>query len=65
MENVLKHGDIKLKQQKQEETICCQNQIIILQSFLQKILEMKKTQILMNKPVYLGLPMLDLSKTDV
>ena len=24
---------------------------------------MRKTQILMNKPVYLGLPILDLSKT--
>ena len=24
---------------------------------------MRKTQVLMNKPVYLGLPILDLSKT--
>ena len=26
---------------------------------------MKKTQILMNKPIYLGLPILELSKTSI
>ena len=33
--------------------------------FTQNLLaiQMRKTQILMNKPVYLGLPILDLSKT--
>ena len=36
-ENVRKHRDIKLSQQKEEETIWCQNQIIILQSFSQKM----------------------------
>ena len=42
------------------------DQIIILQTFLQKTVlarEMKNTQILMNKPVYLGLLILDLHKT--
>ena len=34
---------------------------MILQSFLQKISQ-KKTEILMNKPVYLGLSILELSK---
>ena len=37
MENVKKYRNIKLLQQKEEETIWCQNQIIILQSFFQKI----------------------------
>ena len=33
MEKVRKHWDINLSQQKELETIWCQNQIIILQSF--------------------------------
>ena len=37
MENVRKHRDIKLSQQKEEETISCLNQIISLQSFSWKI----------------------------
>ena len=37
LENVRKHRGINLPQQKEEETISCQNQIIIPQSFLQKI----------------------------
>ena len=37
MKNARKHRDIKLAQQKEEETILRQNQIIILQSFSQKI----------------------------
>ena len=37
MENVKTHGVLTLSQQKEEETIWCQNQIIILQSFSQKI----------------------------
>ena len=38
MVNVRKHRDTNLSQQKEEETIWCQNQIIILQSFLQKFI---------------------------
>ena len=38
MVNVRKHRDTNLSQQKGEETIWCQNQIIILQSFLQKFI---------------------------
>ena len=55
MENVIK----------QEETIWCQNQIIIIQSFSPKFVRCRnenKTQILMNKPVCLGLSILELSK---
>ena len=37
IENVRDDKDINLSQQKEEETIWCQNQIIILQSFSQKI----------------------------
>ena len=53
---------LNLSQQKEEVTIWCQNQIIILQSFTQNIKMKKKTQILMNKPVYLGLSILEISK---
>ena len=57
---------LDLSQQKEEETIWCQSQIIILQSFSQKNLlaiEMKKkTGILINKPVYSGFSILELTK---
>ena len=46
--------------QQKEETIWCQNQIIILQSFSQKM--KRKQEIFMNKPVHLGLSILKLSK---
>ena len=57
MEIVIKNIEIlNLSQQKEEESIWCQNQIIILHKLLTENLlaiEMKKkTQILMNKPVY-------------
>ena len=51
---------LNLSQQKEEETVWCQSQIIILEHFL--AIEMKKTEILMNKLVYLGLSILELSK---
>ena len=37
MENLRKIGILNLSQQKEEETIWCQNQIMIVQSFLQNI----------------------------
>ena len=52
-------------QQKEEEAIWCQNQIIIIQSFFTELLlaiEMKKLQIFINKPVNLGHSILELSK---
>ena len=54
-----------VRKQKEEETIWCQNKITTLQSFSQKNLlaiEMKKAEILINKPVNLGLSILELSK---
>ena len=56
---------LNLSQQKEEETIYYQNQIIILQRFFTENLlaiEMKKIEILMNKPVHLRLSVLELSK---
>ena len=57
MENVKKHRDT---QQTEEETIQQQNQIFHRKSTSNRN---EKTQISMNKPVYLGLSILDLSKT--
>ena len=57
---------LNLKQQKTEEIIQYRNQIIRLKKFFTEnvlVIEIKKTQILLNKPVYLGLSVLDLSKT--
>ena len=54
-----------MSQQKEEEAIWCQNQIIALQSFFTANLlaiEMKKAQICMNKRVYLGFSIPRLSK---
>ena len=59
--------------QQKEKITWCQNQIIILQSFSQKIILLllilfinnrnkKKTEILMNKSVHLGFSVLELSK---
>ena len=56
---------LNLSQQKEEETIWCKNQIIILQSFSQKIYQqqlLNKLEILMSKPIYLVLSILELSK---
>ena len=56
---------LNLSKQKEEETIWCQNQIIILKKFFLKMyypLKQKKRQILRNKPVYFGLLILELSK---
>ena len=48
---------LNLPQEKEGETIWCQNQIIILQSFHTKFVANRneKVHILMNKPVYFGL----------
>ena len=59
MENVRKHRNIKLVLNlKREEIIQYQNQIDILGKFFTQNLlasEMSKTQVLMNKPVYVRL----------
>ena len=57
-------GTLKLKQQIKEKPISYQNQIITLQSFTKNLMtiETKRTQILMNKILYLGLSTLRISK---
>ena len=66
MGNIQKHRDIKLV-----ATESRQNYLVLEPNYYTKTfftenvqaLEMRKAQVLMNKPVYLGLPILDLSKT--
>ena len=53
-----------MSQQKEQETMVWEGNYHTTNFFTQYLLatEMEKTQILMNKPVYLGLSMLELSK---
>ena len=51
---------MKLNNTKKEEIVWCQNQIIIAKNFL--VIEMRKIQLFMNKPVYLVLSILELCK---
>ena len=62
MENVRKHGNIKLVT---TDRIVSETNYHTTKFFTENllVLEMRKTQILMNTPVYLGLLVLDLSKT--
>ena len=55
---------LNLSQQKKQRTILYQNQIIIQRNFFWKSItdRKEKTQTFMNKPVYLGLSVLELSK---
>ena len=66
MENVGKHRDIKLV-----KTNCKRNKLVsepnyhtmkLIEENL-SIIEMKKVKVKMNKPIYLGLPILEISKT--
>ena len=66
MENVRKHRDIKLVTTKRRRNYLvlepnCHKIKFFTEHLL--VIEMKKTEILMNKPIYLGLSVLDLSKT--
>ena len=66
MENMRKHKDIKLvPTEKRRNYLVSEQNYHTTKFFMDNLLaiEMKKTQILMNKPVYLGLSILDLSKT--
>ena len=66
MENVRKYGDIKLvTTEKRRNHLVSEPNYQTTKLFTEKLLaiEMKKTQIIMNKPAYLGLSILDLSKT--
>ena len=66
MENVRKHKDNKLVTTKRRRNcLVSEPNYYTTMFFGENILaiEMKKTEILMNKPVHLGLSVLELSKT--
>ena len=66
MENVWKHTDIKFIATKKRTTyLMWEPNYYTAMFFIETLfaIEMTKTQILMNNPVYLGLSILDLSKT--
>ena len=71
MENVRKHRDITLVTTEARRTtkgiIWCQNQIIIQKIFFRKFIshrneKQNKTQAFMNKPIYLGVSIVEISK---
>ena len=67
MENVEKHSNIKLvTKEKTKKYLVSELNYHTTKIFTRHVLaiEMRKTQIHINKPVYLGLSILDLSKTD-
>ena len=66
MENVRKHRNIKLlTKEMRRNYLVSEPDYHTTKFFTENLLaiEMRKTQVLMNKPVYLGLSILDLSKT--
>ena len=66
MDNVRKHRDIKLVTiERRRNYLESEQNYHTVKFFTENLLtiEMRKTQILMNKPVYLGLSILDLCKT--
>ena len=66
MENVRKHRDIKLvTTDKRRNQLVSEPNYHKKKCFSENLLaiEMKKTKLKMNKPVYLGMSILDISKT--
>ena len=66
MENVRKHRDIKLvTTEKRRIKLVSEPNYDTTKQFSEKLLaiEMKKAKVKMNKPVYLGMSILDISKT--
>ena len=66
MENVRKHRDIKLvTTDEKRNKLVSEPNYHITKSFAENLLatEMKKTKVKMNKPIYLGMSILDISKT--
>ena len=67
MENVRKHRDIKLVTTEEEikNKLVSEPNYHTTKHFSENLLaiEMKKTKVKMNKPVYLGMSTLDISKT--
>ena len=65
IKNVRKHGDIKLVAAEKRRNYLVSEQNYHTTKFFTEYflaIEMKKLQIFMNKPVYLGLSILELSK---
>ena len=64
IENVRKHRDIKLVTTERRNNLVSELNYHTTKFFAENLLviEMKKTEILMNKPVHLGLSILELSK---
>ena len=65
MENVRKHRGVKLATtDKRRNQLVSERNYHTTKWFLEKLLatEMKKTKVKMNKPVYLGLSILEISK---
>ena len=65
IENVRKHRDIKLATDKRKNQLVSEPNYHSTKWFSehQLAIEMKKTKIKMNKPVYLGLSILEIGKT--
>ena len=66
MENVRKHRDIKLATtEKRRIKLVSEPDYHTTKQFLENLLavEMKKAKVKMNKPLYLGMSILDISKT--
>ena len=64
MENVKKHRDIKLvTTDKRRNQLVTEPNYHTTKYFSENLLEMKKTKLKMNKPIYLGISILDISKT--
>ena len=66
MKNVRNHRDIKLvTSKKKKKTISFRTKLSFMQKFPNNLMaiEMKKTRVRMNKPLYLGMSILDINKT--
>ena len=66
MENVRKHRDIKLVTTEERRIkLVSEANYHTIKQFSENLLaiEMKKAKVKMNKPLYLGMPILDISKT--
>ena len=66
MENLQKHGDIQLVTNNKQRSKLVSEPNYYTTKYISEnlmIIEMKKTQIFMNKPIYLGPTILDISKT--
>ena len=65
MENVRKHRDIKLVTTDKKRSKLVSEPYYHTMNYISEdlsIIEMKRTKVKMNKPIYLGLPILEISK---